>query len=121
MFAELRRVLTATGTVWLNLGDSYSTTPPGRASDPMRTSTARGRRALGKLRESVQRAGADRTQALPRKNLSGMPWRVDFAPQAGSWILRHALACVDAACPADIHAIHPVLVEAKRPTAGGFR
>jgi DNA modification methylase len=32
VFAELRRVLTATGTAWLNLGDSYSATPPGRTA-----------------------------------------------------------------------------------------
>lgn len=91
VFAELHRVLAASGTVWLNLGDSYSTTPPGRTDDPMRRSTATGRQALGVMRESVQRAGVDRTVALPRKNLIGMPWRVAFALQADGWILRNAI------------------------------
>jgi site-specific DNA-methyltransferase (cytosine-N4-specific) len=93
VFAELRRVLTATGTVWLNLGDSYSATPPGRARDPMRTSTLapNSHRALQRLRDSVQSAGVDRTKALPRKNLIGIPWRVAFALQADGWILRNAI------------------------------
>ncbi|MFD8716927.1 DNA-methyltransferase [Streptomyces sp. NPDC059629] len=91
VFAELRRVLSSTGTVWLNLGDSYSATPPGRTDAPMRRSTAMGRRALGIARESVQRAGVDRTRALPRKNMIGMPWRVAFALQADGWILRNAV------------------------------
>ncbi|MFK0111804.1 DNA methyltransferase [Streptomyces sp. NPDC091217] len=47
VFAELRRVLSATGTVWLNLGDSFSATPPGRTDAPIRRSTAMGRRTLG--------------------------------------------------------------------------
>ncbi len=29
IFQEVRRVLRDDGTVWLNLGDSYATTPPG--------------------------------------------------------------------------------------------
>jgi site-specific DNA-methyltransferase (cytosine-N4-specific) len=33
----------------------------------------------------------DRTRALPRKNLIGMPWRVAFALQADGWILRNAV------------------------------
>ena len=84
-------MVTGTGTVWLNLGDSYSATPPGRADDPMRTSTLTSRPALARLRDSVQRAGVDRTRAVPRKNLIGMPWRVALALQADGWILRNAI------------------------------
>jgi site-specific DNA-methyltransferase (cytosine-N4-specific) len=91
VFAELRRVLGARGTVWLNLGDSYSATPPGRTADPMRASTLTNRAAVGRLRESVQRADVDRTRALPRKNLAGMPWRVALALQGDGWILRNAI------------------------------
>jgi DNA modification methylase len=62
VFTQLRRVLIDTGTVWLNLGDSYRDAPPKR-----------------------------RTRILPRKNLRGMPWRVAFALQADGWILRNAI------------------------------
>ncbi|MEU0924517.1 DNA-methyltransferase [Streptomyces malaysiensis] len=91
VFAELRRVVAATGTVWLNLGDSYSSTPPGHTSNPMGKSTLAGRPALARLRDSVQRADVDRTGVMPRKNLFGMPWRVAFALQADGWILRNAI------------------------------
>ena len=37
VFAQLHRILVDTGTVWLNLGDSYSAAPPGRADQPMRS------------------------------------------------------------------------------------
>ena len=91
VFAQLHRILVDTGTVWLNLGDSYSAAPPGRADQPMRTSTLAGRGAQGRLRDLVQRANIDRTRMLPRKNLLGMPWRVAFALQADGWILRNAI------------------------------
>ncbi|WP_414637564.1 DNA-methyltransferase [Amycolatopsis sp.] len=91
VFAHLRRVLVDTGTVWLNLGDSYSADPPGRTRDPMRTSTLSGRAAAAPLRESVRHAGVQRTRSIPRKNLVGMPWRVAFALQHDGWILRNAL------------------------------
>lgn len=91
VFAELHRVLAPTGTVWLNLGDSYAAEPPGRASDPARTSTLTGRQAATCQRASVQHGGVDRTRALPRKNLIGVPWRTALALQADGWILRNAV------------------------------
>ncbi|WP_049575314.1 DNA-methyltransferase [Streptomyces sp. SBT349] len=91
VFGRLHRVLADTGTVWLNLGDSYAATPPGRTADPTRASTLSGRAAAGRLRESVRRAGVDRTGQLPSKNLIGVPWQVAFALQADGWILRNAV------------------------------
>lgn len=91
VFAEVRRVLAESGTVWLNLGDNYSAAPPGRTAAPMRSSTLAGRSAAARRRESVRRAGVDRARALPPKNLLGMPWRVAFALRADGWILRNAV------------------------------
>lgn len=91
VFGELRRVLVDTGTVWLNLGDSYSADPPGRTSDPMRASTLSGTATAATMRESVRAAGVKRARVLPRKNLVGMPWRVAFALQRDGWILRNAI------------------------------
>ncbi|KAA9159458.1 site-specific DNA-methyltransferase [Amycolatopsis acidicola] len=91
VFAQLHRVLADTGTVWLNLGDSYSAGLPGHTSTPMRASTLAGRTAALPLRESVRRAAVSRTRALPPKNLIGMPWRVAFALQGDGWILRNAI------------------------------
>jgi DNA modification methylase len=91
VFGELHRVLVDTGTVWLNLGDAYAADPPGRTVDPMRASTLSGKTAAAPLRESVREAGVPRIQALPRKNLVGMPWRVALALQRDGWILRNAI------------------------------
>jgi site-specific DNA-methyltransferase (cytosine-N4-specific) len=91
VFAELRRVLDPAGTVWLNLGDSYSSEPPGQSYHAMRHSTLAGRTAAEQARESVRRADVDRITAVPRKNLLGMPWRVALALQADGWILRNAI------------------------------
>ncbi len=91
VFAEVRRVLRPTGTVWLNLGDSYSAEPPGHGEHAMRSSTLHSRGAAATLRASVRAAGVDRTASLPRKNLLGIPWRVASALQADGWILRNAV------------------------------
>lgn len=91
VFAEVWRVLRPTGTVWLNLGDSYSTEPPGRSPHAMRSSTLNSRAAAETLRDSVIAAGIDRTRAMPRKNLLGIPWRVATALQADGWTLRNAV------------------------------
>jgi DNA modification methylase len=91
VFAHLERVLVDTGTVWLNLGDSYSATPPGRTRDPMRASTLSGQSAAAPPRESVREANVDRTHGVPRKNLIDIPWRVAFALQRDGWILRNAI------------------------------
>jgi DNA modification methylase len=73
LFSEMHRVLADDGTLWLNLGDSYSS--GGRGSYDVNG---------GKTRS---RPGAD----IPGKNLLGVPWRVAFALQDDGWILRNAI------------------------------
>lgn len=67
LFAELRRVLTDDGTLWLNLGDSYSSTPPGRTDHALRSSTLRAPKhaesVTAQMRESVRTAATDRTSS----------------------------------------------------------
>jgi len=90
LFAEVRRVLADDGTLWLNLGDSYSSTPPGNSADPLRSSgLTGGRSSATAMRESVRSASVDRTAFLPQKNLMGIPWRTAFALQDDGWILRN--------------------------------
>lgn len=91
VFTDLHRLLTETGTVWLNLGDCYSAEPPGRTTDSMRHSSLSGKAAATSLRESVRSNGAPRSRAVPRKNLVGIPWRTAFALQEDGWILRNAI------------------------------
>ena len=92
LFAEVRRVLADDGTLWLNLGDSYSAEPPGATpyADRKTTLSAKKHSAATKaMRESVRIAAVDRTKFLPRKNLMGIPWRTALALQSDGWILRN--------------------------------
>ena len=99
VFEEVRRVLRADGTLWLNLGDSYSRapekggsgTPNGRNVPEM----AYGLAQSAKIGSSDGRVGrADRpgtraaSETLKPKDLIGIPWRVAFALQAAGWWLR---------------------------------
>jgi DNA modification methylase len=79
LFAELRRVLADDGTLWLNLGDSYS--GGNRRSYDVNGGKTRARG------HCESRPGAD----VPGKNLLGMPWRTAFALQDDGWILRNAI------------------------------
>ena len=81
LFRELRRVLADDGTLWLNLGDSY-TSSPGR-----RKATDK----AGAKQESKRGSTGSPSVSIPGvapKNLIGVPWRVAFALQADGWILR---------------------------------
>ena len=76
VFREVRRVLRPDGTLWLNLGDSYtgsaSTGGTGKETDYT------GKRSLPNKR----------AEGLKPKDLIGIPWRVAFALQADGWYLR---------------------------------
>jgi DNA modification methylase len=80
VFREVRRVLRDDGTLWLNLGDSYSTeskwggSTSGKAAAGIHGSGGGGR---AKIRHGIR-----------DKNLLGIPWRVAFALQADGWYLR---------------------------------
>ena len=85
VFAAVRRVLRKDGTLWMNLGDSY--TDSGRGDDV--GSTLRGSRC--NQRES-RRVGvrelARQAVKLKPKDLMMMPARVALALQADGWWLR---------------------------------
>ena len=79
VFREVRRVMRADGTLWLNLGDSYSMSTKGAGGD-------------GKQHTNAGTVVADRrwsiSPGLKPKDLVGIPWRVAFALQADGWYLR---------------------------------
>jgi DNA modification methylase len=86
VFREVRRVLAEDGTLWLNLGDTYS---DGGAGPPSESSTLSGNGHDGggpKLHQtdSVER----RAPGLDSKQLVGIPWRVALALQDDGWYLR---------------------------------
>jgi DNA modification methylase len=79
VFREVRRVLDSNGTLWLNLGDCYSSGTRG-SYDTVGGKT--GGRGLAVSRPVC---------GIPGKNLLGIPWRVAFALQADGWTIRNAI------------------------------
>jgi len=78
VFRRVRRVLREDGTVWLNMGDSYSS----------------GNRKS--YDSDTKSNGIQKSQELPKmpsgikiKDLIGVPWRVAFALQEDGWYLRN--------------------------------
>lgn len=81
IFRELRRVLRDDGTLWLNLGDTYSNEGKngGHSYGKNYTSAAGGYQTVRNNRPKT---------GMPAKNLYGIPWRVALALQADGWYLR---------------------------------
>lgn len=76
IFEEVRRVLTQDGSLWLNIGDSY---------------TSGGRTWRAPDKKNPVRAMSTRPptpKGLKPKELVGIPWRLAFALQASGWYLR---------------------------------
>lgn len=83
VFREVRRVLRDDGTVWLNLGDSYT----GYWGEKY------AHKPFGSDRTADEstppnKATAFKDWGMNNKNLIGIPWRVAFALQADGWYLR---------------------------------
>lgn len=76
VFSEVRRVLAPDGTLWLNIGDGF---------------TSGGRRWRASDSKNQARAMSYRPPTpagLKPKDLIGVPWRLAFALQAEGWYLR---------------------------------
>lgn len=88
VFRHVRRILLKDGTLWLNLGDSYSGSGKGRNSD--------GRHSQGTHWKQSTNHGSvtgiintmKKTHGINNKNLIGIPWHVALALQADGWYLR---------------------------------
>lgn len=77
VFSEVRRVLTAGGTCWVNIGDSYASTwSCGRKNAVGDGACDYGRRSI--------RTG----DGIKEKDLIGIPWMLAFALRSDGWYLR---------------------------------
>jgi site-specific DNA-methyltransferase (cytosine-N4-specific) len=76
VFTEVRRVLTSDGTLWLNIGDSYT------------SGNRTWRDADKKNRARGMHYRPPTPNGLKPKDLIGVPWRVAFALQSEGWYLR---------------------------------
>ncbi|MGA9876419.1 MAG: site-specific DNA-methyltransferase [Solirubrobacteraceae bacterium] len=87
VFEGVRRVLSPTGVVFLNLGDTYYSAkgrPHGRDSKHV------GRHLARRQLRAVDGPGL----GLPRKSLLGIPWRVALAMADAGWTLRSEIIWV---------------------------
>ncbi len=82
IFREVRRVLRNDGTLWLNLGDSYSGMKGFRPENACTSTLSGGKNHIGLGR------GAPVPVGMKPKDLVGIPWMVAFALRADGWYLR---------------------------------
>ncbi|ABO49402.1 DNA methylase N-4/N-6 domain protein [Desulforamulus reducens MI-1] len=80
IFREVRRVLKKDGTLWLNIGDSYTSGNRKYRAPDKKTDTKTNVRAMNYR--------PDTPEGLKPKDLIGVPWRVAFALQVDGWFLR---------------------------------
>ncbi len=85
VFREVRRVLKPTGTLWVNIGDSYAGSGKGVAKYPdcaSHTKQGTNRGMVGAAATVKKFAG------YKNKDLIGIPWMLAFALRADGWYLR---------------------------------
>ena len=79
VFREVRRVLTADGTLWLNIADTYCGTGNKGSYTDMKNPKGRNGQSV-----SLARRASDCKQ----KDMIGIPWLLAFALRADGWYLR---------------------------------
>jgi DNA modification methylase len=89
VFREVRRVLMGDGTLWLNLGDSYSKNESNNGGYSSKSTLSGFTSPNTKGRVSCDSGVRHKIDSgLKPKDLCGIPWRVAFALQADGWYLR---------------------------------
>lgn len=90
VFQQVRRVLKPEGTLWLNLGDSYSSHKDCKSiGQSLAKGTSREtahEMTIGKSR--VRDSKMLKSIGLKNKDLIGIPWMVAFALRSSGWYLR---------------------------------
>jgi len=82
VFNQVKRVLKKDGTLWLNLGDSYSNANPGSGGKCKLKGAGRN------MTESRYTDIKRDVSAYKPKDLIGIPWMVAFALRSAGWYLR---------------------------------
>jgi site-specific DNA-methyltransferase (adenine-specific) len=89
VFREVRRVLRGDGTLWLNLGDSYSKNESNNGGYSSKSTLSGFTSPNTKGRVSCDSGVRHKIDSgLKPKDLCGIPWRVALALQADGWYLR---------------------------------
>lgn len=89
LFAQVRRVLADDGTLWLNIGDSYSVGAAARHNTNQPNKNRDGSNDSTFATFGAHFSPGRESHGVPAKNLMGIPWRTAFALQDDGWILRN--------------------------------
>jgi len=88
VFSEVMRILKPTGTLWINIGDSYISH---KARSNSKHTSSKGKSmnaAYDAMKRSTDLHGK---HGYLHKNLIGIPWKLAFALQANGWYLRQEI------------------------------
>jgi DNA modification methylase len=89
VFRFVRDVLADDGTLWLNIGDSYVHSQPGRNRNGTGGQIIRGDLYRQKNNNGASEVGRKLLEVgLKNKDLIGIPWMLAFALRADGWYLR---------------------------------
>jgi DNA modification methylase len=90
VFREVKRVLQDDGTLWVNIGDSYSSHKDCKSiGQTLAKGTSREDAHVMELGKSrVRDSKMLKSQGLKNKDLIGIPWMLAFALRADGWYLR---------------------------------
>jgi DNA modification methylase len=86
IFRECRRVLKTTGTLWINIGDSYAHPQKKRTSEQAcrKSNLQGGKNNQIACKDQINKVTGD----LKPKDLIGIPWMLAFALRKDGWYLR---------------------------------
>lgn len=89
VFRCVRDVLADDGTLWVNIGDSYVSTPRGNKPGD----TGKSGLTNPDRQDGLSRGGVDKSKlpGLKQKDLIGIPWMLAFALRADGWYLRQEI------------------------------
>lgn len=85
VFSEVYRVLRSDGTLWVNIGDSYTGSGFGAANY---LESAGNKQPTNHGSTTLKGRSGFIPQGFKRKELIGIPWRLAFALQSSGWYLR---------------------------------
>ena len=90
VFRHVKNILADDGTLWLNIGDSYVHSQPGRNRNGTGGQIVRGDLYRSKVNnEGTSEVGKKLLEAgYKSKDLIGIPWMLAFALRADGWYLR---------------------------------
>ena len=98
VFRELRRVMVDSGTLWLNIGDSYWGGKGKGGESPYEYQVARYKSGISFTRPcsntglpGVAGPRQGKHPVIKRKDMIGIPWMLAFALRADGWYLRQEI------------------------------